>query len=77
MNMPRFVRISPKVKVILVLLLLNLLGFWAAQTYFSKQESRNSDKEMVEDEPSFGSNVEEPGVYQDWGTRFLSHFLGR
>lgn len=64
-------------KVILVLLLLNLLGFWAAQTYFSKQEARNTDKEMVEEDPAFGANVEEAGIYKDWGTQFLSHFLGR
>ena len=75
--MPRIVKISPNFKVILVLLLLNLLGFRAAQTYFSKQEARNSNKEMVEEDPAFSTNVEETDVYQDWGTQFLSHFLGR
>lgn len=70
-------RFSAKFKVILLLLILNLLGFWATQSYFSSQESGNTQKEMVEENPVLGANVEEPGIYKEWGIRLLALFMGR
>ena len=70
-------KLAPKWKIILVLLILNVLGFWAAQSYFNKQESSNTDREMVEEKPLFGTNVKETGVYKEYGIRLLALFLGR
>lgn len=78
MNMPGFIRLSAKFKVILVLLFLNILGFWAAQTYFSGQENTHSDKETLEQKTTLDTDVEEESfMNKDWGTIFLSLFLSR
>lgn len=70
-------RISAKSNVILLLLVLNIIGFWAAQRYFSCQENNSTQKEMVEDKPSLGANVEESGIYAEWGIRLITLFMGR
>jgi hypothetical protein len=78
MNMPGRFRLSAKFKVILVLIFLNLLGFWAAQTYFSGQESTHSDKETLEQKSTLDTDVEEESLMnKDWGTILLSLFLSR
>jgi hypothetical protein len=72
------IRLSAKFKVILVLLFLNFLGFWAAQTYFSRQESSNIQKETLEQKPTLDADVEEESLMnRDWGTIILSLFLSR
>jgi hypothetical protein len=70
-------KVSAKFKLIVVLLILNFIGFWAAQSYFSCQEGGNIQKEMVEENPALGTNVEEPVVYREWGIRLLTLFMGR
>ncbi|MEK0421932.1 MAG: hypothetical protein RLZZ161_1783 [Bacteroidota bacterium] len=70
-------KISAKFKIILVLLILNLIGFWAAQRYFSCQESSSTPKEMVEEDRTLGANVEESGLYKEWGIRLIALFMGR
>lgn len=75
MSLPK--KFSAKFKVILVLIILNVIGFWAAQRYFSGQESNNTQKEMVEEKPAIGANVEESGIYREWGIRLIALFMGR
>ena len=77
MKMARIHNFSAKFKVILVLIILNLIAFFAAQRYFSGQESNNTQKEMVEENPSLGANVEESGIYREWGIRLIALFMGR
>ncbi|MFM7764199.1 MAG: hypothetical protein ACKO6I_00955 [Sphingomonadales bacterium] len=69
--------LSAKFKVILVLVILNVIGFLAAQRYFSEQESSNTQKEMVEENPLLGATVEETGMYKEWGIRLIALFMGR
>jgi len=69
--------LSAKFKVILVLVILNVIGFFTAQRYFSEQESSNTQKEMVEENPLLGATVEETGMYKEWGIRLIALFMRR
>jgi hypothetical protein len=72
-----YMKVISKWKIIIALLLLNLLGFLAAQTYFSKHAAGNSEIETLETKPRFGANVKDAGVYAKWGVRLLTLVFGQ
>lgn len=74
---PQQSRSISKWQLIIALIVINLLGFVAAQLYFSRQaEASKAETETVENQHSFGANVKDAGTIVEWGVRLLQLVRG-
>lgn len=66
-----------KWQLILALVVINLLGFIAAQMYFSRQSADSkAETEAVDHQQRFGASVKDAGTMVEWGVKLLQLVRG-